>query len=110
MAYKHSDLINYFEIEGNGLVGKFFEDLKDGTLKVKSENKISITNNLDTNKVGLYVITFNSPKQFETTGPGATQLRDEPRGSPPFPLSHRAVQHRDLVWWLECARTSSALS
>jgi hypothetical protein len=66
MTYKHSDLINYFEIEGNGLMGKFFEDLKDDTLKVKSESKISIENTLDTNKVGLYVITFNSPKQFKT--------------------------------------------
>jgi hypothetical protein len=66
MLYKHSDLINYFEIESNGLMGKFFEDLKNDNLKVKSESKISIDNNLDINKVGLYVITFNSPKQFKT--------------------------------------------
>jgi hypothetical protein len=66
MSYKHSDLINYFEIESNGLIGKFFEDLKNDELKVKSESKISVVNNLDINKVGLYVITFNSPKQFET--------------------------------------------
>ena len=65
MTYKHSDLINYFEIESNGLINKFFEDLKNDTLKVKSEGKISVENTLDTNKVGLYVITFNSPKQFE---------------------------------------------
>ena len=66
MSYKHSDLINYFEIENNGLINKFFEDLKNDTLKVKSEGKISVDNNLDITKVGLYVITFNSPKQFET--------------------------------------------
>jgi hypothetical protein len=66
MTYKHSDLINYFEIESNGLFGKFFEDLKNDNLKVKSESKISVENTLDTNKVGLYVITFNSPNQFET--------------------------------------------
>jgi hypothetical protein len=66
MSYKHSDLINYFEIESNGLIGKFFEDLKNDELKVKSEGKISVINNLDINKVGLYVITFNSPKQFKT--------------------------------------------
>lgn len=66
MCYKHSDLINYFEIDGNGLMSKFFEDLKNDTLKVKSEGKISIENTLDTNKVGLYVLTFNSPKQFQT--------------------------------------------
>ena len=66
MLYKHSDLINYFEIESNGLMGKFFEDLKNDDLKVKSESKISVDSNLDINKVGLYVITFNSPNQFET--------------------------------------------
>ena len=66
MCYTHSDLINYFEIESNGLFGKFFEDLKNNELKSKSESVINITNTLDTNKVGLYVITFNSPKQFKT--------------------------------------------
>jgi hypothetical protein len=66
MCYKHSDLINYFEIEGNGLVGKFFEDLKNDELKVKNETSVKQSNTLDTNKVGLYVITFNSPKQFRT--------------------------------------------
>jgi hypothetical protein len=66
MCYKHSDIVNYFEIESNGLVGKFFEDLKNDNLVVKSESKTISVNNLDTNKVGLYVITFNSPKQFRT--------------------------------------------
>ena len=67
MSYAHSDLINYFEIESNGLFGKFFEDLKNDQLKSKSESSQKMTtNNLDINKVGLYVITFNSPKQFST--------------------------------------------
>jgi len=66
MCYKHSDLINYFEIESNGLIGTFFENLKNDNLKVQSELKVIVENTLDTNKVGLYVITFNSPKQFET--------------------------------------------
>jgi hypothetical protein len=67
MCYKHSDIINYFEIEGNGLIGKFFEDLKNDKLVPKSESSIKISpSNGDLNKVGLYVITFNSPKQFET--------------------------------------------
>ena len=66
MCYKHADLINYFEIEGNGLIGKFFEDLKNDDLKPKSEHVGRETSQLDTNKVGLYVITFNSPKQFRT--------------------------------------------
>ena len=66
MCHKHSDMVNYFEIESNGLVGKFFEDLKNNELKPKSENIHKETNTLDVNKVGLYVITFNSPKQFST--------------------------------------------
>jgi hypothetical protein len=66
MTYKHSDLINYFEIEGNGLFGKFFEDLKDDTIEIKSENKVINNTPLDISKVGLYVIGFNSPNQFET--------------------------------------------
>jgi len=66
MCYKHSDLINYFKIEYNGLIGKFFEDLKNDVLEAKNETSVVSKNNLDINKVGLYVITFNSPKQFET--------------------------------------------
>jgi len=67
MCYTHPDLINYFEIESNGLFGKFFEDLKNDQLKPKSESvQQVVVNNLDTNKVGLYVITFNSPNQFRT--------------------------------------------
>ena len=67
MVYKHSDIINYYEIEGNGLMGKFFEDLKDETLvkKSKRDSKV-IESNLNIDNTALYVITFNSPKQFET--------------------------------------------
>ena len=67
MCYTHSDLINYFEIESNGLFGKFFEDLKNDSLTPKSESSKEVAvNDLDPNKVGLYVITFNSPNQFKT--------------------------------------------
>jgi hypothetical protein len=66
ITYKHSDIINYFEINGNGLIGTFFENLKNDNLTVKTENKENNLNNLDPSKVGLYVIGFNSPKQFET--------------------------------------------
>lgn len=73
MTYKYPELITYSEINGNGLVSKFFEDLKNDNLVVKSEKSIYvqdevtvIENDLDINKVSLYVITFNSPKQFET--------------------------------------------
>lgn len=53
LCHKNKDLIHKFKIEGNGLVWPFFEELK------KHKQPIS-------NGVGLYVITFNSPKQFET--------------------------------------------
>jgi hypothetical protein len=66
MTYKYPNLITYSEIEGNGLMGKFFEDLKNTTVEVKSEVSKDVVNNLYTSKVGLYVLTFNSPNQFET--------------------------------------------
>jgi cephalosporin hydroxylase len=67
MLYKHPDLIDYVEIEGNGLIGKFCEDLKNDTYEVKNvSGKKSQNANLDLSKVNLYVIGFNSPKQFQT--------------------------------------------
>jgi O-methyltransferase len=66
MTYKYPNLITYSEIEGNGLMGKFFEDLKNEEFNVKSEvTKDIVINNLDASKVGLYIITFNSPRQLE---------------------------------------------
>lgn len=62
LTYKYPDLINYFEIESNGLLGTFFENLKNEKLICKRE-KNSI---LDASNVALYVITFNSPKQFSS--------------------------------------------
>ena len=67
ITYKYPDKVNHFDVEYNGLIGKFFEDLKNKSVEVKSEvSKNVVINNLDTLKVGLYVLTFNSPKQFET--------------------------------------------
>jgi hypothetical protein len=67
LLYKYPNTFSYSEIEGNGLMGKFFEDLKNDSVIVKSEKPIrQEIKNIDTSKVGLYVITFNSPNQFET--------------------------------------------
>jgi len=67
LLYKYPEIFSYSEIEGNGLMGKFFEDLKNDSVVTKSEKPItSEIKNIDTSKVGLYVITFNSPNQFET--------------------------------------------
>jgi O-methyltransferase len=67
ITYKYSELINYFDIESNGLFGTFFENLKNDNLIPKNEEIKSITKKIQySQKVGLYVVTFNSPKQFET--------------------------------------------
>jgi len=67
LTYMHPESFHYFEIESNGLISKFFEDVKNDQHKIKSESEILISgNDLDVNNTALYVITFNSPKQFET--------------------------------------------
>ena len=67
MVYKYSQLFDYFLIESNGLLSKFFEDLKNSNLKSMNETQSKSKNNqLNVSKTALYVITFNSPEQFET--------------------------------------------
>jgi hypothetical protein len=69
LTYQYPNVIDYCEIESNGLVYKFFEDVKNNSIVVKNFDSNPIVNktNLDINSdgVGLYVITFNSPNQFE---------------------------------------------
>jgi hypothetical protein len=77
MTYKNRDLIDVFYIENNGLLGKFFEDLKTDRYTQKEEVKslptldklLFVENNIETkdwDEVALYVIGFNSPNQFKT--------------------------------------------
>lgn len=67
MTYKHPELFQYYEINMNGLVGTFFENLKNDTLEVKAEvKKGAVLNISDIHNTALYVIAFNFPKQFET--------------------------------------------
>lgn len=61
MTYKYPQLINFYEIESNGLLNLFFENLKNDNLI----NKQYLNIKLESNNVGLYVITYNSPSQFE---------------------------------------------
>lgn len=65
MVYKYPELIDYFEINYDGLFGTFFENVKNDNLTIKTEQVIR-KKNVDLNKIGLYVITFNSPKQLRT--------------------------------------------
>jgi hypothetical protein len=66
MLYRYPEFFQYFEIEYNGLLGLFFENLKNNNLeaKVAKEEKYKI-NNHNKNNVALYVLTYNSPSQFE---------------------------------------------
>lgn len=64
LMHNHSEIISQYMIEENGLIWPFFEELKDKSLSKGVINLVS--DKLDTTKVGLYVISYNSPKQFET--------------------------------------------
>ena len=62
MAHKYPNKVDSFQIESNGLMGKFFEDVKNNNLPMDEKRK----QELNIQNTALYVITFNSPKQFET--------------------------------------------
>ena len=64
LCHKYPELIHRFKIEGNGLVWPFFENLKSFEKPIDVETKIKI-NDIGSD-IGLYIITFNSPKQLET--------------------------------------------
>jgi len=63
MVYMYPNLIDYSEIESNGLIYKFFENIINNSVKILNKLYVN-TYNLG-NNIGLYVITYNSPKQFE---------------------------------------------
>ena len=65
LAHKFPDLIYKYDIEGNGLVWPFFEELKNYD-KNFINNNVNQLPKITTDNVGLYVIGFNSPKQLET--------------------------------------------
>jgi len=57
----------YFMIEENGLVNKFFEDVKNNKhVALNESNSVETKNILDTRNTALYVLTFNSPDQVKT--------------------------------------------
>lgn len=103
ICYKHADLVNYFEIESNGLIGKFFEDLKNDKLVPKNEMAVTQFNNLDTNKVGLYVIGFNSPKQFQTLIDSMMEYdKDFLLKTKKFLLNNSTDRNTDLIYSEMC--------
>jgi hypothetical protein len=62
LLYKYPEQFQYFAIEENGFIAKFFEDLKNN-VDVPLNESASIGNIENT---ALYIITYNSPKQVET--------------------------------------------
>lgn len=65
LLYNNPTLIDYFEILPDGLLYTFFENLKSDNAVLKNASKVKVLNNNTNGEVGLYVITFNSPEQFE---------------------------------------------
>ena len=64
LLYRHPERFNHFMIEDNGLISKFCEDVKNNTTqKISHTERVILP--LEETKVGLYVIGFNSPAQFE---------------------------------------------
>jgi len=61
MLYSLPGLVSYHKIEGNGLVYKLFQDAIDDNLDIIQEKKKI----KEIERIGLYVITFNSPNQFK---------------------------------------------
>ena len=61
ISHNHKDIVTKYNIKSDGLIWPFFEDLKNNTC----EKNIDV-GYLKLSNIGLYVITFNSPKQFET--------------------------------------------
>ena len=62
LSYKHDDIIDRVMIRDDGLIECFFENLKNDTVDLITTKKIR---SIDELKTYLYVITYNSPSQFE---------------------------------------------
>jgi hypothetical protein len=66
MLYKYPELFQYYSIDMNGLLGSFFENLKNDTLIPQIQSNDIVINTSNINNTALYVLTYNSPEQFET--------------------------------------------
>ena len=66
MLYRHPDMFDYHQIDSNGLISKFCENAKNDTCELKNVGGKIEFQNLNKDNAALYVITFNSPNQFET--------------------------------------------
>lgn len=64
MTYKDPDIYQYKDIEGNGLISKFFEDVKNLPEKVEPKSKTG-RKPYSNNKISLYINAFNFPEQLQ---------------------------------------------
>jgi hypothetical protein len=65
MAHQRPEDYDRFILEDNGLIGMFFEHLKNDTVKTRITTTSKNKKNISNAKIALYVLTFNSPDQFE---------------------------------------------
>ena len=65
MSYLKPDIFRRSMIEDNGLINKFFEDLKNDTIRLIPEQVTPPVKQVQDNKVSIYTLTFNSPDQFK---------------------------------------------
>lgn len=63
LCHRHSNLIHRYEIEDNGLIWPFFNQLADYA-HVKSSAVKSRPKNFNELKTSLYILTYNSPEQL----------------------------------------------
>jgi len=66
LTHQFPNKVCYSKIEENGLLYYFFEKLKNNEVVIESVLSKNAINRLDYRKVALYVITYNSPDQFNT--------------------------------------------
>jgi hypothetical protein len=62
LSHQYPELTHHFQVEGNGLVWPFFEELKNYSSETLRSDSII----LNPENSALYVIGFNSPAQFKT--------------------------------------------
>jgi hypothetical protein len=65
MTYRNPELITYSLIDDNGLIWKFFEDLKNDDVKVLTEEIKVIKNEIQNENESLYLIKVKDSQQFE---------------------------------------------
>jgi hypothetical protein len=66
MSHLEPELYRRFMIEDNGLIGYFAEQLKNDKVFLETPKATNIPLDLTNTTTALYVITFNSPDQFDT--------------------------------------------